>query len=420
MCLFQNNTEALEITDKTLFLLGNGCSMEYGFPNGNELLLKVFQLIQQYGYYSSFIHNLYHKLENFLSILSDLDNKTKWGSIESLHIPYYSDKLNSAFQSNLCSNRTNCLKYYSEKDSVICLNCADSKITGLEEITFKISYDKHICCKEVNDFLRNLKIWELFYELSRKYKDNNKYGQGSIEFKKFNVYHAYDDLVKIIAEMLFFCYENRKDSKSYFEFIRNLSSFNGTIVSLNYDLLIEQETSQNRSFKLIKPHGSFDLLYYEGSPYLHWNVVPTSYTNIYRFKDEKNMSDFICRGFLPTTFSLNIAYADINTHKSIQGTNQAKFVREYTIHEVERLKNIIPNCDKVVTIGYSFSENYNKNGLIDNHIIEPLLSKKIYVVGKGNTKDIVDRVKKYYKKPQILHTDFNGFGDYARQIKYHK
>lgn len=416
----KNNNDALKITDKTLFLLGNGCSVEYGFPNGDELLLKVFQLIQQYGYDSPFIHNLCQKLKIFLSTLSDLREMIISGKIDNIHFPLYSNNLHFACDSKLCLNRRNILNHYPSPDSTICLNCTDSKIEGISEITFKESTYKHIHCKEINDFLKNLKVWELFYELSRKYKDNNKYGQGSIEFKKFNVYHVYDDLVKIIAEMLFFCYENRKDSKSYSEFIRNLSSFKGTIVSLNYDLLLEQETSQNRSFKLIKPHGSFDLLYYEGSPYPHWNVVPTSYTNIYKFKDEKNMSDFICRGFLPTTFSLNIAYADIDIHQSIEDSNQAKFVKEYTIHEMERLKNIIPNSDKVIAIGYSFSENYNKNGLIDKHIIEPLLSKKIYVVGKGNTKDIVDRVKRYYKKAHILHTDFNGFGDYARQIKFHE
>lgn len=419
MCLFQNNTEALEITDKTLFLLGNGCSMEYGFPAGDKLLLECFNLIQKYRYSDNyFIHNLYTKLFSFLGHLSDLRELLIAGNIDGLHVPYYSKTLELACEPELCSNRRNRLHYYA--DTTNCLNCADSKIDGINEITFKESSYKHILCKEINDFLNNLKVWELFSELSAKYYDKEIYGQGNLEWKRNNIRVAYDGLAKILTDTLFFYYKHKSTCNAFFEFIHNLKQFRGIIINLNYDLLLEESLPSNKLFKVIKPHGSFDLLYYKGAPYPHWKTINTPNDNIYQLTSQKNILEFMSGQYLANAIPLNISYADIKTHSSIPNTYQAKFIREYTKPIVEDLEKSIKKYDKVVTIGYSFSETWDKKGLIDKHIIEPLLSKKIYVVGKGNTKDIVDRVKKYYKKAQILHTDFNGFGNYARQIKYYK
>jgi hypothetical protein len=419
MSVFENNREALKITDKTLFLLGNGCSMEYGFPAGEKLLLECFNLIQQYRYLPNyFVHNLYTKLFYFLSHLSDLHEMMMVGNIDALHFPYYSNILKLACDRGLCSNRRNRLHYYS--DALSCLNCADSKIGGIEEMTFEESDNRHIFCKAMKDILKDLKVWELFSELSTKYRDKKTYGQGSLQWKRNNIRSAYDGLAKLLVDILFFYYEHKNTCNSFFEFINNLQGFQGIIVDLNYDLLLEEASPSNKLFKVLKPHGSFDLLYYSGKPYSHWKAVPTSWQNVHKLTTQKNIFEFMTGHYLADAIPLNVAYADITTHLRISTTNQSKFIKEYTKPIIKELKKDINKYDKIVTIGYSFSETWNKKGLIDKHIIEPLLSKKIYVVGKGNTKDIVDRVKKYHQKAQILPTDFDGFGNYARQIKYQK
>lgn len=410
MCFLKNNTEALEITDKTLFLLGNGCSREYEFPEGKELLLKSFQLIKKYKgsdneTHNSFANNLYQELNSLLLMLDMLRDK--------ILLPYtpadldsvaYSRLLEAADYPEMCSNG-------NEK---ICKECLDHK---KRKFMLYKCVEKCTCCIKLREELKKMYVWDLFGELVTKC-DGKPSVWGDPKWKKISITDAYDDFAILLTKTLFYCYINRRNSEAYCNFVKNLKSFSGTVLSLNYDLLLEDEI-KNKSFNLIKPHGSFDLIYSK-DPDKDWDVEIVR-TNIYRLKTKKLIREFgYGRYSIFFHKPLNIAYADIETHKSAEGTNQVKFVREYTIHEVERLKNIIPNSDKVIAIGYSFSENYNKNGLIDKHIIEPLLSKKIYVVGKGNTKDIVDRVKRYYKKAHILHTDFNGFGDYARQIKFHE
>lgn len=409
MGIYENNTEALKITDKTLFLLGNGCSMEYGFPTGEKLLLECFNLIQKYRYSPNyFIHNLYVKLFSFLSHLSDLHGIVMSGNIDSLHVPFYSEILETACNSKLCLNRRNCQ------------NCVDSKIDEIKEIEFQESDDKHIACGAIKKILGNLSVWKLFQELSDKYHDNKLYGQGSREWKQNNIQAAYDGLAKLLTDMLFFYDEHKNTCNAFFEFINNLQQFRGVIINLNYDLLLEESLPSKKLFEVIKPHGSFDLLYYIGKPYPHWNATATHRKNIYKLMSRDNILDFMSGRYLSDAIPLNIAYADIATHLRIPNTNQAKFIKEYTKPILKKLKKDINKYDKIITIGYSFSETWNQKGLIDKHIIEPLLSKKIYVVGKGNTKNIADRVKKYYQKSQILHTDFDGFGNYAKQIRYQK
>lgn len=110
--LTENNKKALCIDDSTLFLLGNGCSMEYGFPQGNNLLLEGFNIVQEYSYDINNYqwgraHRIYQQLESFLTILSDLHKKVLSGNLESFHYPEYLSYLITAHSPNLCSFRKN-------------------------------------------------------------------------------------------------------------------------------------------------------------------------------------------------------------------------------------------------------------------------------------------------------------------------
>lgn len=78
--LRENNKKALYIDNSTLFLLGNGCSMEYGFPSGDNLLVEGFNIIQKYTYDTNSLlqgkaFGIYQSLESLLSSLSDLHKK---------------------------------------------------------------------------------------------------------------------------------------------------------------------------------------------------------------------------------------------------------------------------------------------------------------------------------------------------------
>ncbi len=402
MCIYENNREAIKITDKTLFLLGNGCSMEYGFPAGGKLLLECFNLIQEYRYsekYRYFSYNLYQKLEYFLSIFSDIREKVLSGSLDGVHIPYYSTILHSAYDPDLCMNRKQCL------------NCSDSRVG---EIGFDISTSKHICCREIKEILAGLPAWDIFSELCDKYYDKKTYGQGNLEWKKNNITAVYDALAKLLTDTLFFYQEEKHQTcDAFYQFIRGLKGFSGTIIDLNYDLLLDQSVTE-KTFNIVKPHGSFDLFYYEGEPNQYWDVAIVQ-KNIYRLKTKKAIREFGYGRYSAFAKPLNIAYANINTHLFTSETYQARFVNEYTMPVIENLKQDIKRCDKVVSIGYSFPKT-------DSHIANLFDSKKIYVIGKNidDTERIANSVKDYYQHKEILPTSFEGFGNYARQIEYQK
>lgn len=398
MCVSKNNAEALKITDKTLFLLGNGCSVEYDFPNGKELLLKSFQIIKKYKgsdneTYNSFANNLYQKLNSFLLMLDTLREKVLPPDIpaDSDSVPY-SRILEGSDDPKVCSNR-------NKKE---CEECLDYEKRGIQ---LSESVEKYECCKKMKEMLKEMYVWNLFEELVEKC-DGEPSVRGDPKWKKISIVDVYNDFAILLTKTLFYCYINREKSQAYCNFVKNLKSFSGTVVSLNYDLLLEDEI-KNKSFNLIKPHGSFDLIYSK-EPEKDWDIE-TVQTNIHRLKTKKLIKEFGYGRYSDFFHKpLNIAYADIKYAIGVQ----KKFVEEYTAPKMEKLKEIIPNCDKVIAIGYSFPKT-------DLHIINLFRSKKIYVIGKDNedTERIVNSVK---ADAEVLPTSFNGFGDYAKQIRYQK
>ena len=128
------NNKALCIDDSTLFLLGNGCSMEYGFPSGDDLLVEGFNIIQKYSYDTNSrlqgkASGIYQSLESLLSRLSDLHKKVLEGNLDFLHMPEYLYRLITAHEPNLCSCREECPYACHDKT--------------LSEIGFEISKEKY-------------------------------------------------------------------------------------------------------------------------------------------------------------------------------------------------------------------------------------------------------------------------------------
>lgn len=141
--LRENNKKALYIDNSTLFLLGNGCSMEYGFPSGDNLLVEGFNIIQKYTYDTNSLlqgkaFGIYQSLESLLSSLSDLHKKVLVGNLEFLHVPEYLYRLITAHEPNLCSCREECPYACHDKT--------------LSEIGFEISKEKYESCKKYEKF----------------------------------------------------------------------------------------------------------------------------------------------------------------------------------------------------------------------------------------------------------------------------
>lgn len=409
--LRENNKKALYIDNSTLFLLGNGCSMEYGFPSGDNLLVEGFNIIQKYTYDTNSLlqgkaFGIYQSLESLLSSLSDLHKKVLVGNLEFLHVPEYLYRLITAHEPNLCSCREECPYACHDKT--------------LSEIGFEISKEKYESCKKIREILDQNKIWKLFPELTEKYQDNETYGQGCVDWKKKSITDIYDSLANLTVSILFFFYEQAKKNikvDPYLDFCQKLKRYQGNIINLNYDLLFEDAKKQCNvaSFKIYKPHGSFDLVYYTREPRDYWNCARIR-QNVYQLLEEKNINEFYQGRYLVKN-PLCVAYSNINTHQSISQTKQARFVKEYTIPMLQQLKREMSSFNKVVSIGYSFSVDTTGNQFIDHHIIELFRGKDLYIVGKGNTSPIARIVRKIMPNIQAHPTDFDGFSDYVKQIK---
>ena len=169
------------------------------------------------------------------------------------------------------------------------------------------------------------------------------------------------------------------------------------------------------SFKIYKPHGSFDLVYYTESPRNYWNCERIR-QNVYQLLEGKNINEFY-QGRYDVKSPLCVAYSNINTHQSIPQTKQARFVKEYTIPMLQKLKREMSSFNKVVSIGYSFSTDNTGGHLIDQHIVELFHGKALYIVGKGDTSQIARVVEKIFPHIQVYPTNFKGFSDYLKQIK---
>lgn len=409
--LRENNKKALCIDASTLFLLGNGCSMEYGFPQGDNLLLEGFNIVQEYScdinnYQRGRAHRIYQQLESFLTILSDLHKKVVSGDLESFHYPEYLSYLIMAHSPNLCSFRKKCL-----------CSCHDKT---LSELGFDISEEKYKNCEKIRKILKRNKIWKLFPELTEKYQDNETYGQGCVDWKKKSITDIYDSLANLTVSILFFFYEKAKKNikvDPYLDFCQKLKRYQGNIINLNYDLLFEYAKKQCNiaSFKIYKPHGSFDLVYYTRKPRDYWHCARIR-QNVYQLLEEKNINEFYQGRYLVKN-PLCVAYSNINTHQSISQTKQARFVKEYTIPMLQQLKREMSSFNKIVSIGYSFSVDTTGHQFIDHHIIELFRGKDLYIVGKGNTSPIARIVRKIMPNIQAHPTDFDGFSDYVKQIK---
>lgn len=287
----------------------------------------------------------------------------------------------------------------------------------MSELGFDISEEKYENCEKIREILKRNKIWKLFPEFIEKYKDTETYGQGGMNWKKQSITYIYDSLANLTVSILFFFYEKIQKNitlNPYLDFCQKLRKYQGNIINLNYDLLFGDAIKQCNacSFKMYKPHGSFNLVYYTKKPYSHWNVQEIQ-PDVYRFVDEKNIFEFYNRCLEP----LCIAYSDINTHQSISQTKQARFVKEYTIPMLQQLKREIPSFNKVVAIGYSFSTDDVGKHLIDQHIIELFQEKELYIVGKRDTSKTARVVQRIMPHIQVYPTDFNGFSDYVKQIK---
>jgi len=351
-------------------------------------------------------HSIYQQLESLLSILSDLHKQILAGDLDSLHQPDYLFRLMIAHAPNLCSSRKNCSH-----------ECYDKT---LSECGFEISEEKYKNCEKIRTILVKNKIWKLFPELIEKYKDDETYGQGCVGWEQQAITHLYDSLANLTVAILFFFYEKIRKNitlNPYLDFCQKLRKHQGHIINLNYDLLFEDARKQCNisSFKIYKPHGSFDLGYYTKKPYSHWNVQAIQ-QDVYRFVDEKNIFEFHNRHYSAFLEPLCIAYSDIHTHQAISQTKQALFVKEYTIPMLQQLKTKVASFDKVVSVGYSFSSDSGKH-LIDQHIIELFKGKALYIVGKGSTLDIAKRVKECISDIHVYATFFDGFSDYVKRMK---
>lgn len=409
--LTENNKKALCIDDSTLFLLGNGCSMEYGFPSGDNLLVEGFNIIQKYAYDTNSLlqgkaSGIYQSLESLLSSLSDLHKKVLVGNLEFLHVPEYLYRLITAHEPNLCSFREECPYACHDKT--------------LSEIGFEISKEKSENCKKIREILAQNKIWKLFPELVTKYNDNETYGLGTRYNKQQTITDVYDSWAEWTVSVLFFWYQTLKENiknNPYLYFCQKLKKYHGVIINLNYDLLLDAAIKKYKgySFKIYKPHGSFDLMYYTQEPRDYWNCKRIQ-QNVYQLLEEKNINEFYQGRYLVKN-PLCVAYSNINTHQSISQTKQARFVKEYTIPMLQQLKREMSSFNKVVSIGYSFSTDNTGKHLVDQHIIDLFQGKALYIVGKGNTSQIARGVEKILPYIQVYPTNFKGFSDYVKQIK---
>ena len=195
------NNKALCIDDSTLFLLGNGCSMEYGFPSGDDLLVEGFNIIKKYSYDTNSrlqgkASGIYQSLESLLSRLSDLHKKVLEGNLDFLHMPEYLYRLITAHEPNLCSFREECP-----------YECQDK---NLSEIGFDISDKKYENCQKIREILAQNKIWKLFPELVTKYNNNEIYGFGSHYNKQQIIKDTYDGWAEWTVSVLFFWYQTIK------------------------------------------------------------------------------------------------------------------------------------------------------------------------------------------------------------------
>ena len=397
--------EALVLTNKTAFLIGNGCSMSCGFPSGQDLLLYAFKFIQEHynnNTSSILVKNLantvYNQLENFFRNISDFREMVAWGNLDFLHFPYYYKDFLIATAPEIC------------KDKQCQYNCYSK--TYRNNPFFKESIYKNIKCKELQDFLKDVYIWALFKELTDKYYDNKLYGSIDIKQKKQRIEHFTLNLSNMITTVLFYCYTNAKNTNIYDLFVNKVGKEN-LIINLNYDLLIE-DADKNKKLKIIKPHGSLDFAYFKGEPYKHWKVEKIE-CNSYKFPKE-TINDFYQVKFLPNIEHLCVPYAEMRSIITFE--KQRSILEDYVKNNIEKIKKELEQVDTIITIGYSFSENITKTGLIDEHIINLIKDKRIYVISKKekDSQSIINNVKKHYPSIKIYPTSFNGFEDYVNKL----
>jgi len=343
-----------------------------------------------------------------LGRISDLRGKTTWGSLESLHMPYYIDAFNKSFIPAICERVDSCQHL-----------CYDKSLTDTERlIGFDQAKSKGEKCEELRAFLGKSYVWSIFQEFVQKYHDNESHGAGSDNWKKKTIeMDAYDNLAEITFSILYYYYKttNRNILDPYNIFASKLNNLHGSIINLNYDLLLDDSVS-NDNIKIFRPHGSFK------------HVVSENPSSLYKTKhisdhlyelESKNDIDNLYRG--NTNSSLIpalVAYGEIEVHSKIPKTKQAQIIKKVTENVLKETKESLKNTKKIISIGYSFSENATKTGLIDKHLLDLFHDKDIYVVSKdyNDASNIATRVKKYYKDIRIYPTSFEGFKNYVNAI----
>ncbi len=392
------------------YLIGNGASIPYGAPAGKDIFKQALKLC-----YEGWTHNpnkdksyssdsrfyLKQNVFELLSTMDDLRGQLALGERYSLHAGKYSMKMRRLLNPNISD---------------------DEKLNKYGEI---------------ESYLGEYRIWELFPEIVKYYNDDKLHGYGTIQQKKGNLIeyagNFFDKMADFSLKVIYLSIKDYVRKPNYYDKFVDLinSSLEDTIIiNLNYDTLLETAIKNNfqgnfeygfgevkyfpseshanlkQKIKLYKPHGSFDMLYCEECKTLTIsNDVPLEYSKGSHPDDRRecknpdhensrNLDNF----FIPYT------YTDISP------SLRYKEILEAIIEDMEsELKEI----NEITTIGYSFSE-YNGD-LIDKHLKFIFEGKNIKVVGKDQNEnnEICKRLAQLGLKAED--SEFDGFDDFVKQ-----
>lgn len=383
------------------YLIGNGASIPYGSPLGAEVFKKALELF--YNGWQYYHDNRYYRLKDYLTVIirrmDDLRNQVACGRLDSLHMGEFSQKFE------------------------ILINPEISNV------------EKRQIYREIEIYLSNYRIWELFPEIIKYYNDDELHGFRDSKEKRVALIEGRDNFFDKIGDFsfktIYFAIKHSKcEPDYYFNFVKAIDdSLEDTIIiNLNYDNLFEKaiETNFNglveygigdkiqcfpssqfgkntgQKILLFKPHGSFNLLFCEKCKSITISQdIPLEYFQDIAGKRQyrnpncgkRNLQNF----FIPyTDVSLPIRYKDILDSF------------------IARLKHILAGVEEIIVIGYSFSE-YNGD-LIDKHLKFIFENRKIVVVAKNTSESekICTRLKKLSIAAES--SGFNGFADFVRHM----
>jgi hypothetical protein len=349
------------------YLIGNGASIECGAPAGADIFAVGLDLLRKSDHTSELQQKnmrniLWHYLQEIVSSLDDLRSLVVAGQINSLHVGKFHSMLLTAM-----SPRT-------------------------QPATRADFYN------QLRTELGSWRIWDLFPRILEYYNDSELHGFLSLDSKRGALIDSrgnlYDDLAYFSFLVIYYAIATAASHPtSHDSFARSLTEadFNGIIIALNYDCLLENAMERagmrvvrgdlvengghlpasheaGQGVLIFKPHGSFDCACCPSCGQLRLDSeipIESMYYSSGRKRCEK-CGRLLAHYFIPYT-SVDLPIR----HLGILERNLA------------RLRSALTNVSEVVSIGYSFSQS--KGRLVDDHLQFIFGGRKLKVVSKDLT-----------------------------------